>query len=253
MAKEKKCDCPPAGAPMWVVTYGDLMSLLMTFFVLLLSFASMDKPREYEEAIISIKGAFGVLSKELTMVQINPNPMRLRRPNKKIESVARRVQRGLQVVGQQKDIELNYDATGGLKITLPGQLLYRPGEVQLRPEAYPVLNSVGQILKDLPEMTFVVRGHTDNTPMPPGGIYRDNYDLSFARADAVMRYMSLVASIPMDKFQIVAAGESEHIATNTTEAGRDANRRVDILVRGLMENQKVIELQERVGELTTQQ
>ena len=65
----------------------------------------------------------------------------MRRPNKKVEDLGRRVQRGLQVAGLQRDIKLTYDAAGGLKITLPGQMLYRTGETRIRPEAFALLEN----------------------------------------------------------------------------------------------------------------
>ncbi len=235
---------------MWVVTYGDLMSLLLTFFVLLLSFATMDKPRDVEEAIISIKGAFGVLPKELTLIRINPAPVRMRRPNKKVEDLGRRVVRGLQVAGLQRDVKITYDAAGGLKITLPGQLLYRTGETRVRPEAFPLLENIGALLADLPETFFEIRGHTDNTSLSSDVLYRDNHDLSGKRADAVARFMNQDAGIPLDQFEIIACGSGQPIATNTTAEGRSANRRVDIYVRGLVDLQQVPELQARVDELT---
>ena len=250
MAKEKRSE-PKAGAPMWMVTYGDLMSLLLTFFILLLSFSTMDSPREYQEAIISIKGAFGVMPKELTQVRINPAPVRMRRPNKEVEAIARRVQRGLQVIGRQKDVKLAYDAAGGLKITLPSQILYEPGQTRLRPDAYPILTSLGTMLAEIPDTFFEIRGHTDNTPLPTGGLFRDNYDLSFARADAVARFLNQKVDIPMDQFEIIACGTGQPVATNTTTEGRQANRRVDIYLRGLINTRQVSELQSRIDELTT--
>ncbi len=235
---------------MWVVTYGDLMSLLLTFFVLLLSFATMDKPRDVEEAIISIKGAFGVMPKNLTLIQINPAPVRMRRPNKKVEDRGRRVVRGLQVAGLQRDVRITYDAAGGLKISLPSQLLYRTGETRVRPEAYPLLQTVGALLAGLPECFFQVRGHTDNTSLSSGVLYRDNHELSHKRADGVARFMNQDAGIPLDRFEITGAGSGQPVATNSTEEGRSANRRVDIYVRGLVDLQQVPQLQGRVDELT---
>ena len=251
MAKEKKAE-GEKGAPMWVVTYGDLMSLLLTFFVLLLSFATMDKPREVEEAIISIKGAFGVLPKELTMIRINPAPVRMRRPNKEVEDLGRRVQRGLQVAGLQKDVKLTYDEAGGLKITLPGKVLYPSGQTRLRPESYPLLESLAELLSGLPETVFEIRGHTDNTSLSTDTLFRDNYDLSYARADAVVRFLTGSGKMPMSQFEIVACGASQPVASNSTLEGRSENRRVEIFVRGLVENSEVMKLQNRVDQLTMQ-
>lgn len=249
MAREKK-DEGEKGAPMWVVTYGDLMSLLLTFFVLLLSFATMDKPRDVQEAMISIKGAFGVLPQELTFIRINPAPSRMRRPNKKVEDLARQIQRGLQVAGLQKDIKLVYDAAGGLKITLPSHILYESGQTRLRPAAFPLLESLGELLSGLPETVFEIRGHTDSTSLSDDALFRDNYDLSFARADAVVRFLTQSSKLPLNQFEITACGASQPVASNLTPEGRRENRRVDIYVRGLIDPEEARKLQERADELT---
>ena len=237
---------------MWVVTYGDLMSLLLAFFVLLLSFATMDKPREVQEAMISIKGAFGVMPQELTFIRINPAPTRMRRPNKEVEDLARRVQRGLQVAGLQKDIKLKYDAAGGLKITLPGEVLYESGQTRVRPEAFPLLESLGELLGGLPETTFEIRGHTDSTGLSSDALFRDNYDLSYARADAVVRFLTQTSKLPLNQFEIIACGASQPIASNLTREGQRENRRVEIHVRGLIDPNEVPKLQKSIDELTKQ-
>ncbi len=247
--KEKKCECEP-GAPLWVLTFGDMMSLLLTFFILLLSFASMDKPRDFQEAIISIKGAFGVMSEDLQMVRIQAAPVRMRRPNKEAEDQARRVQRGLQVMGLQRDVKFTYDQAGGVKISLPAGILFPTGGAELRTEAYTMLDNLGGLLSELPDAAFEIRGHTDSTPIGDTSVYRDNHDLSYARADAVARYLQRTSGVSLQQLQIVGCGDGQPIATNTTEAGRQANRRVDILVRGVLDNERVRELQERVNELT---
>jgi chemotaxis protein MotB len=247
--KEKKCECEP-GAPMWVLTYGDMMSLLLTFFILLLSFASMEKPRDFQEAIISIKGAFGVMPQELQMVRIQPAPVRMRRPNEEAESLARRVQRGLQVMGIQQDVKFTYDTAGGIKISLPGEILFPTGGAVLRADAYTMLDNLGALLAELPDASFEVRGHTDSMPMGDNSVYRDNHDLSFARADAVARYLQRTSDIPISQFEIIGSGDGRPVASNTTEEGRQANRRVEVFVRGMLSNQRVRELQNRVEELT---
>jgi chemotaxis protein MotB len=250
MAKGKKCPECEVGAPAWVVTFGDLMSLLMTFFVLLLSFATMEKPREVREAMISIQGAFGVMPKNMTLVQINPAPVRMKRMPQKVEDTARELQRELQVLGKAEDIVVEYDATGALKISLPNNVLYESGQSTLLPESFGFLSGISAILGDLPEETvFEVHGHTDNTPLADTTVFRDNKDLSYARADAVMRYISQNGGIPFDRFRAVAHGAGEPVAPNTTPEGRRANRRVEIYIRGLLTDGEIEDMKDRVREL----
>lgn len=250
MAKEKKCECE-AGAPAWVVTFGDLMSLLMTFFVLLLSFSTMEKPKELEEAVIAIRGAFGVMPENLTMVQINPMPVRMKRLPKEAKETARELAEEIQIAGQSENVKLQFDDTGALKIDLPEEVLFEPGQATLKQESFLFLSGLSEILAEIPDVFFDVQGHSDNTPVGTNSPFVDNHHLSFARADQVMRYLSRYGDIPIDRFEVGAAGSGKPLVSNTTEAGRQANRRVEISVKGLLSDEEVEELKSRVGQLTS--
>jgi chemotaxis protein MotB len=248
MADKQKCPECEAGAPAWVVTFGDLMSLLMTFFVLLLSFATMEKPREIEEAVISIKGAFGVMPMNLAVVQVNPMPIRMKRMPQKVEDTAREIQREAQVSGQSEAVKVVYDATGAIKISLPNHILYDSGNAQLLPGSLTFLQDVGNILSELPEDSFFeIHGHTDVTPLGSTQVFRDNKDLSYARADAVMRYLAQSSSMSLDRFRAVANGSSQPIAPNTSAEGRRTNRRVEIYIKGLLTDAEIDELKDRMN------
>lgn len=249
MAKEKKCECEQ-GAPLWVVTFGDMMSLLMTFFVLLLSFATLEEPKRYSETLLAIKGAFGILPQEQTLVQINPVPAPMKKPSERQETSARRIQRSMQMNQVSEDVKVRYDEAGGVRITLPEALLFGPGGTELLPEVYPVMSDLADILSDIPGAFFEIRGHTDDTPLGEGSRYRDNVDLSFARADNVARYLNQVGRIPLQQFEIVACGAGQPVAPNNTAEGRAANRRVDIYVRSLLTRAEEAELKEQVRTLT---
>ena len=253
MADAKKCPECKAGAPAWVVTFGDLMSLLMTFFVLLLSFATMEKPKQFDEFAFSIRSSFaGVLPKNLTMTQVNPMPVRMKHMPEDVEEAARKMERILQVEGKKDDVQVEYDATGALKITLPNRVLYESGQAQLLPDAEVFLTGVGEVLGQYPDAFFEVHGHTDNTSLTTTTVFRDNKDLSYARADAVMRFLSQSATIPIDQFQSVAHGSGQPLESNTTPEGRIANRRVEIYIRGLLTDNEVKQLKERVDVLANQ-
>lgn len=252
MANKKKCPECEVGAPAWVVTFGDLMSLLLTFFVLLLSFATMEKPREFQEAIVSIKGAFGVLPSNLTVVQVNPQPIRIRRLPQQAEEAAREIQRELQVDGKSEDVVVEYDETGALKLNLPTRVLYDSGQAELREDAYPFLASLAQIMSRYPDAFFEVHGHTDNTGLSDTSIFRDNWDLSYARADAVMRYLVESGGIPRENFEAVAHGSGDPLEPNTSEAGRVANRRVELYIRGLLTDEEVDQLKAEADLLTNE-
>lgn len=253
MAVKQKCPECKKGAPAWVVTYGDLMSLLMTFFVLLLSFATMEKPKEFNEFAFSIRSSFaGVMPKNLTITQINPMPVRMKSMPDDAEEAARKIKRALQVKGKSDAVRVEYDKSGALKITLPNRVLYDAGQAQLRPDAEPFLIGIGEVLAGFPDAFFEIHGHTDNVPLTSQTRYRDNKDLSYARADAVMRFISRSATIPIEHFEAVAHGAGKPSEPNNSAKGRLANRRVEIYIQGLLTDQEIEQLKQRVDVLANQ-
>lgn len=235
---KKKKDEGGGGAPLWMVTYGDLMSLLLTFFVLLLSFSTISE-EEFREALMSLKGALGVLPADLTMVQINPQPRPARPSHKSVEELARKMRRRLQVLGKQEEVKIEFDQEGGLKINLPSKILFASGLMTLVPDAYTLLDDLSSLFAELPEAIYEVRGHTDSRPLANVGVFRDNHDLSGARADIVARYLAGKGGIALGRFEVIGCGSGQPIAPNTTAEGREANRRVEISIRGMFTDTRV--------------
>jgi len=236
MAGRKKKAEGGGGAPEWLVTYGDLMSLLLTFFVLLLSFSTISE-EDFNQAMMSMQGAFSVLPRFSGI--ISNVPRNRQQQEESVHNVARRLRRRIQVLGLEREVKIDYDARGGLKISFPDNILFEPGSAELKPEAFSFLDEVAGMLNEMPDSFVEVRGHTDNTPPPEGGPYRDNFDLSHARADAVGRRMIESGGISPERLELVACGSGQPVAPNATEEGRKANRRVDIYVRGLVDKTKI--------------
>jgi len=233
---DKKCNCPPPGAPAWLATFADMMSLLLTFFILLLSFSTISEDK-FKQALMSMEGGFRpfpAMSGFVTMI-----PRTSKKSEAETSQAARRLRRMLQVRGLEKSVKIEFDAMGGLKINLPGHLLFEPGQSTLRPEALPVVEEIALVLSELPESFFEVHGHTDAQPLTATPQFRDNYDLSYYRAHSVTEQLVIGGGLPIEQFEIQANGASQPIATNDTEEGRAANRRVEIYVRGLLDKQKL--------------
>jgi chemotaxis protein MotB len=212
-----------------MATFADLMSLLLCFFVLLLAFSTMDEPAKFEMAVISLRGAFNVFEgsvEPVTIVSRPPTPPQSRT----LQRIARELKRQLQVMGRDQDVELKFDQ-GGLRINLPSQVLFSSGSAQLQAEAEPILTEIGQLLVGMTGLFIEVRGHTDNVPLTQTTRYRDNYDLSYGRAKSVAGFLNQTVGIPMGQLEMVPKGPSEPTGTNDTVEGRQANRRVELLVR----------------------
>jgi len=231
-----------------MVTYGDMMSLLLCFFVLLLSFSTISE-KKYSKAIQSLKGALGVLPRHTSVIQPLPvEQLQPRRP-RSIERVARLIRERMLINNRAKDVEVEFDEEGGLKINLPSRILFETARADLMPDAFPVLEDIGAVLKDLPGARIEVCGHTDIRPLISGGRFEDNYHLSYARAKSVMDFIHERSGIPLAAFQVVACGPSQPIATNETEEGMQKNRRVELYVRGDFSDEATEDLRRAIDDL----
>jgi chemotaxis protein MotB len=127
-----------------------------------------------------------------------------------------------------KDINIKVDK-GVVFIDISDKLLFKTGSYDVTDRAKEVLGKVATVLKNQPDIEFMVEGHTDDVPFsrPP---LVDNWDLSTKRATTVVRMLQ--KQYGMDPAKMAAAGRAEHhpIADNSNEAGRAANRRTRIVV-----------------------
>jgi len=124
-------------------------------------------------------------------------------------------------------------------IRLPGDVLFASGQDKLRPEGKPVLNAVAEVIRKDPQLAgryFQIAGHTDDKPLV-GGRFGDNWGLSLMRAREVLLY--LIAPVDpkkggggLDKTRLHPAGygETDPVAKNDTDEGRQQNRRVELVL-----------------------
>jgi chemotaxis protein MotB len=127
-----------------------------------------------------------------------------------------------------KDINIKVDKDV-VYIDISDKLLFKSGKYEVTDKAKLVLGKVAQVLKNQPDIEFMVEGHTDNVPYH-SGVLLDNWDLSVKRATAVVRILQ--NQYGLDPAKMAAAGRSEYkpIASNDTPEGRAANRRTRIVI-----------------------
>jgi len=227
-----------------MVTFGDLMSLLLTFFVLLLSFSVMEEAK-VSQAIASIQDALGVMDKSSSIFEfkeVADNEAHQR--SEMIERLARRLKRRMQVLGKEHDISVEFDKKGGIKINLPSEMLFDSASADLKPVSLPVLGDIAAILSEVPEKFVEVKGHTDDRPLRNSDKFRDNHDLSYERAKNVMAFLTGPGAMAADEFEVIAVGDSQPIASNDTEEGREKNRRVEIHIRGDFSDETLEDVQD---------
>jgi chemotaxis protein MotB len=133
-------------------------------------------------------------------------------------------------LGNVADDDINIQVEKGVVyINISDKLLFSTGSYEVSPNAMNVLGKVATVLKNQPNIEFLVEGHTDNIPIK-GGALRDNWDLSVLRAASVVRILQ--TKYGLDPKRMTAGGRSEYVpvSSNGTATGRAANRRTRIVV-----------------------
>ena len=225
MIKEEDC---PKGLPGWLATFGDLMSLLLTFFVLLLSFSTMEVT-DFKHAMGALQGALGVLTGEpqlsLPIRQSMPKSEGNLSQAEIIAKAAQEVEEAIEKAGLQGDVNLE-ESSSGIVIRISEKLLFDVGKSELKPEAIAPIAKLGQVLQKLPN-EINVQGHTDirtiNTEF-----FASNWELSGMRALQVARFFINTSGISPYRLSITGYSEYRPIVPNNSEARMAQNRRVEL-------------------------
>lgn len=237
MSRAKKPEDPPPGLPAWLATYGDLVTLLMCFFVLLFAFSSIDA-QKFEAVMVSFQGSAGVLSggkslSESPLVfngmpesQTSESPEEL----EKLQQLKEQVEKYLEQNNLQANVLVELDARG-LLLRFKENVLFDSGKSDLKPDAFKILSFLGDILNkaEFAERYIRVEGHTDNIPIRTSR-FPSNWELSAGRASSVIRFYIENSKLKPDRFTASGYGEYYPVANNDTIEGRALNRRVDIVI-----------------------
>lgn len=226
------------GLPPWMGTFADLMSLLLTFFILILSFANMDVIK-FSAAVASLQDAFGTAMATHEYEGTNiPSPITISDPSRtrlvelEIGSLdeARNLRRDIEEMVERSQLDnlVEVEETDrGVVVRVIGQLLFDPGSVDLRPESFVLLNELALLIQAVPGPVSI-EGHTDDT----GTSDRDplsNWRLSSGRAISVLDYLSNVQTIDAKRLSVSGFASTRPIAPNDTEENREINRRVEFV------------------------
>ena len=221
------------GAPAWVVTFGDLMSLLLCFFVLLLSFSEMDR-NKYRVVSGSVRNAFGIQKKRPVFESPKGQKLIAREFDqaiimtnieKMVEPVLDKLEDEHKDLKDLIEIEVEDDQ---VTIRMMGEATFNIGKAKLRQELKPLLLIIGKALSQT-RGEIIIAGHTDNVPLN-GGVFGSNLGLSMARAGSVAEFLLRSSSIDPRRVSAMGFGEYRPLTSNDTEQGRQKNRRVEIVV-----------------------
>mgnify|MGYP000879209293 FL=1 len=223
----------------WLNTYADMVTLLLTFFVLLYSFSTVDV-QKFRAIMTAFQGTLGVLDggKIITPdASINDASLELdstlnvsQRNIEQIQALMEQMQ-ALVAAGQLPGtVELIHEERG-LVVRFADRAFFDLGKADIRPDAQPVLHEIAEILRPLKNHVRV-EGHTDTLPISTER-FPSNWELSTARATSAIRF--LIEEKNMSPERLSAAGYGEHrpVDSNDTIEGRARNRRVDLVIMHL--------------------
>ena len=134
-------------------------------------------------------------------------------------------------IGDLNDQDINIKVDKGVVyIDISDKLLFKTAKYNVTPEAKAVLGKVATVLKNQPEIEFMVEGHTDNVEYKGGGLVLDNWDLSVKRATSVVRILQKEYGLDPAKMAAAGRGEYNPVGENSTKEGRATNRRTRIVI-----------------------
>lgn len=214
-------------SPGWMVTYGDIMTLLLTFFVLLMSYSTVQE-EAFRRALASFQEALGMLPHERSVISFEKVPAVRFSPVIPPREIIKRLRNAIYSAGLKGKMRVREEKEG-IRITIQAPILFDSGKADLRLQATPILDELVNILRESPNMV-VVEGHTDNVSIHTSA-FPSNWELSTARAMSVGRYLFEKEGIAPSRFAVSGYGEHHPIEANATPEGRRENRRVEILLK----------------------
>jgi len=214
----------------WLLSYGDMITLLITFFIMMISIRAGEISKVHAWVSEQLSNAVDELTETIS-------------------------QRGIE------GLVIGHDSKG-VRIVIHDKKMFDPGKADPNPELETHIKSIADAIRDLgilhleknPKLRswideFVknglewkveirVEGYTDNIPIIEGSDYRDNWELSAARAQVVMRMLQKFTRLPEAMFAVSGYGEYRPVRANTSTADRDLNRRVEIIINAALVKQQ---------------
>lgn len=235
-----------SGVPMWYVTFADLSTLMLTFFVLLISFANTDIVK-FREMLGSVQGAFGVPEERigkavpyLTGAEVfkdsekddksilsDEEKVEMEKTSQDLESMINesKMRNNLSLQSRNNEIKLRVD----------GGALFQSGTIKIMPEGIRLLKGLAQLLSQS-DFMLTIEGHTDNQPIHTE-MFPTNWELSGVRATTVLRFF-ITQGIDPDRLRAIGYSDTHPITDNETAESRARNRRVEFVLKKVTEAER---------------
>lgn len=216
-------------APFWMGTFSDMVTLLLTFFVMLVAMSEVEV-KKFDEALSYFPGRRGILENEGLMAGVAGVVAAQTTVDQ--ARAYDELTRYIQEQGLADAVEVDLTERG-IRVTFADSIAFASGSAELSGPAVDVLTAVSAATHVAASVE--VEGHTDNRPIATSA-YPSNWELSAARAGTVVRFLlGQPDALPADRYAAIAYGEFRPRDSNATEAGRARNRRIAILLRSKLD------------------
>jgi chemotaxis protein MotB len=228
MARKKKGDHggggghDSAGGMRWLLTYSDLVTLLLILFIMLYSMSKIDAAK-FKELAQLLRAAFGgVLTQGPTFLQGSGDQI--------IPDLVPRLAAAVEGAGGGREVAKVFRNERGIVVRLmTDNVLFDKGSSDLKPEMKSILDALSGPLRDAGR-PVAVEGHPDDLRMRGGGRYTSNWELSSERATQVVRYLIEKGRVPPASLSAAGYAEFHPVVPNTGDMARARNRRIDIII-----------------------
>lgn len=224
-------DDPPAAVPEWVVSFGDMMSLLLTFFIMLVSMSEMKKDDKFQAVVDSLREQFG---DSLATVMIQAGE--LRPPNGRVIKLTKsakhqrdEMMKGSKVTGPKGEFDRVEVIRPGKRSGVGLVVFFDEMNAVLTEDSKELMRQLNEEIAGKPQK-IEIRGHTSLRPLSPDGPFKDHWDLAYQRALTTMRFMVKELAVDPQRIRVTSAGANEPIATESSTNNVIHNARVEIMV-----------------------
>jgi len=212
-------------APFWMTTFSDMATILLTFFVLIVSMSEVEV-KKFHEAFSHFNGRRFILQFESAFkppIPYTPTSAELIERAERYENLLEFLDKN----NMSEMIRVNL-TDEGLHVNITDSLMFTSGSAELLPDSRDILIILSEVLGEA--ASFVeVQGHTDNVPINTG-TFASNWELSAHRAASVVRFLlSQSSALDPTRYSAIGRGEFHPIDTNDTPGRRARNRRVELL------------------------
>ncbi|WP_214848247.1 flagellar motor protein MotB [Exiguobacterium sp. s193] len=228
----------------WLIPYADLLTLLLALFIVLFASSNVDavKLKAMSQSFSSVfNGGSGMITNSsLATSQEEEDSKKTDARTKaqsyeiaELEKIKAQATDYIKKENLEKDIKVEI-TNEGLVFTIRDRALFSPAQAEVKGDAIQIAQGMSNLLVKSGKRQIQVSGHTDNIPIQTAK-YPSNWELSAERAISFMRALQKNPQLEPKRFTVTGYGEYQPIASNQSESGRSQNRRVEVLVRPLLD------------------